>query len=219
MTASREDYLKAIYDAGGIWKKVSTTTVAKALRIASASVTEMAVRLSHEGLVSYEPYKGVQLTEKGLSACINVVRSHELWEVFLVEYLGYSLSQSHAEAEALEHATSPMLAERLDEFLRHPETCPHGGLIPRPGVMPEKREMEKLSECGECDEAVIVRIEEEKELLEYLDKMSIKAGDRIEVISYGEYECPVTIKCGDRLIMLSRKAAERIFVSVCRGGE
>ena len=61
---------------------------------------------------------------------MQLVRIHRLWEVFLVNHLGYSWEDVHEEAEKLEHAASPLLMEKLDRFLGYPEMCPHGRTIP-----------------------------------------------------------------------------------------
>ena len=212
MTTSKEDYLTAIYHAGGLHKRVSTKEVAQRLGIASASVTEMIIRLAKEELLIYEPYKGAQLTQKGLAHCINVVRSHELWEVFLVQYLGYSLSEAHEEADALEHATSPLLTEKLDNLLNHPAACPHGAIIPRPGSIPPERNMILLSALPIGEPAVIGQIEEEKELLDYLENLGIGAGMQVKVQQYGEYEGPLNLTAEKRSVQLSRKAANQIWV-------
>ena len=212
MTASKEDYLKAIYHAGGLQKRVSTKEVAHRLGIASASVTEMIARLAKEDLLTYEPYKGTQLTQKGLEHCISVVRSHELWEVFLVQYLGYSLSEAHEEAEALEHATSPLLTERLDNLLHHPAACPHGAMIPRPGSIPPERDMLPLSALPIGEPAVIGQIEEEKELLDYLEHLGLGTGIQVRVERHGEYDGPLELTVENHAVQLSRKAADQIWV-------
>ena len=212
MTTNKEDYLKAIYYCGGLYKRVTTTEVAKQLGIASASVTEMIARLAKEELLSYKPYKGSQLTQKGIDACINVVRSHELWEVFLVQYLGCSLSEAHKNAEELEHATSPMLADRLDHFLNMPAACPHGAMIPRPGNIPPNRNLIPLSAIPAGDRAVIGQIEESKELLDYLEPLGIVTGIQLTVQQYGAYEGPVDLLVNDKILQLSRKATEQIWV-------
>ena len=212
MTTNKDDYLKAIYHCGGLGKRVSTKAIAQKLGIASASVTEMVARLAKEGLLTYEPYKGSQLTQTGAEACINVVRSHELWEVFLVQYLGYSLSEAHSDAEALEHATSLKLAERLETLLNRPEVCPHGAVIPRPGNIPPERDMLLLSALNAGNGAVIGQTGEEKELLDYLERLGIKTGTHIILERFGEYGGPLEVTIGSQVIQLTRKAADQIWV-------
>ena len=212
MTANKEDYLKAIYHCGGAEGRVSTKAVAQKLGIASASVTEMLARLGREGLLQYEPYKGTQLTPAGLDACVAVVRSHELWEVFLVQCLGYRLSEAHSDAEALEHATSPLLAERLDEFLQRPDFCPHGAAIPRPGALPPARDMAPLSSLPAGASALVAQVEEEAELLDYLEALGLKVGVSVTVERYGAYEGAVELTADGRAVQVSRKAAGRVWV-------
>ena len=50
---------------------------------------------------------------------------------FLVEHLDYSWNEVHDDAEVLEHVTSEHLADHLENYLNHPEHCPHGGSIPK----------------------------------------------------------------------------------------
>lgn len=90
-------------------------------------------KLVKEGLVEHSPYQGVQLTPAGLEKASTLVRKHRLWEVFLVDHLGYSWNEVHDEAEVLEHVTSSQLEQKLDNYLNHPTFCPHGGMIPQQG--------------------------------------------------------------------------------------
>ncbi|MBE6830799.1 MAG: metal-dependent transcriptional regulator [Ruminococcaceae bacterium] len=212
MTTNKEDYLKAIYHSGGLNERATTKAIAEQLGIASASVTEMLARLAREGLILYEPYKGSQLTEKGLRACIGIVRSHELWEVFLVRYLDYSWSEAHEDAEFLEHATTERLAERLDHFLQHPEVCPHGAVIPRLESIPEERKLSPLAFQPVGKTAVIRQVEEEKELLDYLEGLGMKIGSHATVLSFGAYDGPLEILLDGHPVQISRKAAEKIRV-------
>lgn len=131
MTRSKEDYLKVIYELGGQHKKVGNKAIADALKVSAPSVSDMINKLLQDGFVEYTLYYGVILTSRGLEKALKIKRKHHLWEVFLAEKLGYDLDEIHAEAEILEHVTSPKLEAALDEFLKYPKTCPHGRKIIR----------------------------------------------------------------------------------------
>lgn len=131
MTKNQEDYLKAIYELGGQYKKIGTKAIAEALGVSPPSVSDMITKLLQAGYVKYTSYYGVTLTSLGLEQALKVKKRHHLWEVFLAEKLGYGLDEIHAEAEILEHVTSSKLEEALDEFLNYPKTCPHGKTIIR----------------------------------------------------------------------------------------
>jgi len=100
------------------------------LDLSAASTTEMLNKLVHDGTVEYIRYKGAKLTQKGIKVAERLIRSHKIWEVFLVNSLGFSGESVHDQAEILEHASSVEMTERLAEFLGNPTHCPHGEEIP-----------------------------------------------------------------------------------------
>ena len=131
MKQSQEDYLKALYDLGGEKNIVSNKDLARRLKVSPPSVSEMLRKLFTQDLIDYERYKGIRLTPDGVKAAEKIKRSHHLWEVFLIEKLGFKEDEVHDEAEKLEHVTSEKLQKALDEFLGYPEMCPHGTKINR----------------------------------------------------------------------------------------
>ena len=62
-----------------------------------------------------------------------MVRRHRLLETFLVSVVGLASHEVHDEADALEHAVSDRLLDRIDELLGRPTHDPHGDPIPRTG--------------------------------------------------------------------------------------
>lgn len=130
MTPNKEDYIKAIYKLGGNYEIVSNKSITKMLQISAASTTEMLNKLVAEDYVVYVRYKGARLTEKGILFAERLIRTHKIWEVFLVQSLGFSLDEVHAQAEVLEHTSTPELINRLVNFLDDPTHCPHGEIIP-----------------------------------------------------------------------------------------
>src|ERR1041384_3419606 len=90
LTRSVEDYLKAIYRLSAGGAPVSTSDIAELLELSAASVSGMVRRLSEQGLLEHEPYKGVALTSDGRRIALRMLRRHRLIEAYLVELLGYS---------------------------------------------------------------------------------------------------------------------------------
>lgn len=72
----------------------------------------------------------VCLTDRGANVAAGVVRSHRLWESYLVKHLGLRADHVHDTAMRLEHVTDPALQERLYDRVDHAETDPHGKAIP-----------------------------------------------------------------------------------------
>src|SRR6185295_228197 len=102
-TQAQEDYLKALYLLGGNERPVPTRDLAQRLGISSPSVSEMVTRLSAQGLVEHDRYRGQQLTREGRKVALELVRHHRILEMFLVRVLGYGWDEVHEEAESLEH--------------------------------------------------------------------------------------------------------------------
>ena len=73
---------------------------------------------------------GYQLTESGRRLGAELVRSHRLWEQYLVSEGGVSVDRIHGQAERLEHFTNRDLRDRLDQETSVPSTDPHGRPIP-----------------------------------------------------------------------------------------
>lgn len=216
MTANKEDYIKTIYNLGGEKTIVSNKLIAECMGVSPAAVSEMIAKLNQEGLIIYEAYKGSKLSEKGLLYCLPLIKSHRLWEVFLMRYLGYSWAEAHCEAELLEHASTTRLVERLDGFLNYPKTCPHGSPIPRENEVAENPKYLLLSELRVGDQSVILKVTEEPELLNYLQQVGIYIGEEFELISTGEYEGILILKTNDGNKSLSYKAAGKVYVQCPR---
>ncbi len=73
---------------------------------------------------------GYRLTDRGKEKAVELVRSHRLWEQYLVSQAGVPAERIHDEAERLEHFTDRELRERLDEETATPQIDPHGRPIP-----------------------------------------------------------------------------------------
>jgi Mn-dependent DtxR family transcriptional regulator len=90
----------------------------------------MVRRLAEQGLLAYEPYRGVTLTATGRTAALRTIRRHRVLESYLTTVLGYAWDRVHEEAERLEHAASDELVDRMARALGDPAVDPHGAPIP-----------------------------------------------------------------------------------------
>lgn len=128
---TEQDYLKAIYQLEEKTDKmVGITDVANYLKVSAPSATEMIKRLAKKDLVEHKKYYGVLLKPEGYQEARFIIKSHRVWETFLVEQAGYQIDEVHEEAENLEHSSSKRLVERLYTLMHFPKTDPHGSEIP-----------------------------------------------------------------------------------------
>jgi DtxR family Mn-dependent transcriptional regulator len=114
--------------------------------------------------------------------------------LFLVEVMGVDWGAVHDEAEALEHAVSDALVERMDEMLGHPVHDPHGAPIPTAdGVLP-RLNTHALSAC-EPGTYRLLRVEEDSSgFLNWLKQHRLLPGARFKVVGLDGFAETVSIQ-------------------------
>lgn len=214
LTGPVEDYLKAIYELETRHGAASTNEIAAALQIAAPSVSGMIRRLSGQGLITHEPYKGVQLTRDGRRAALKTIRRHRVIESYLTQALGYPWDRVHDEAERLEHAASDELIDRMAAAIGEPETDPHGAPIPtRDGTLGTEPRLLALAELADGGRARIARVgDRDAERLRYLATLGMAIGSDIELISREPYDGPITVKVDGKRRVIGGELARQIFV-------
>jgi DtxR family Mn-dependent transcriptional regulator len=211
-STTTEDYIKRIYTLQIAKGSATTSAIANALSVSDASANDMMKRLSEHGIVKYFPRKGVQLTKKGKSIALKLVRRHRLWEMFLHKFLGYAWDEIHDEAEQLEHVTSDALEERIDKALGYPTVDPHGDPIPTvEGELPNIL-YTTLDKCSINFSGMIIRVSDESpEALQYFKKAGLELNTKFEIIERITFDGSIIIKANNKIIALSQKLAQCIF--------
>jgi len=189
-------------------RPVPLSQLAEALSISPVSVNEMCRKLQEQGLVVYRPYKGASLTPEGERRAYRILRRHRLWEVFLVEKLGFDYDQAHDAACRLEHATPNLLTDRLDAFLGHPTVNPRGEPIPRAdGVLPA-RPLHPLAALSAGQRGHVVRCDVDKAARAFLDERGIRPGASLTVMATAEDS--LLVQVGEAHVSLARALAEAV---------
>jgi DtxR family Mn-dependent transcriptional regulator len=217
-TEALEDYVKAIYGlerrGGG---SVSTSALAERLEVSPGAVTAMLKRLDEQGLVSYEPYRGVELSETGEKVALEVIRHHRLLEAYLTEALGMPWDRVHDEAEVLEHYISEDLEALIAKALGDPSFDPHGDPIPSADLEIADDESIPLARLESGQTAIFVRVSDsDAGMLRYLADRGIAPGDRLEHLGSEPYGGPVMVRIGRQTHPLGSDlvAAMRVTLSV-----
>jgi len=109
---------------------IPLSRLADELSVQSVSANQMIRKLDEEGLVSYLPYKGVELSERGSRRANHILRHRRLWEVFFVKSLEFSPREAEDLACRMEHDTTLEASERLAGLLGGPHVSPSGRVIP-----------------------------------------------------------------------------------------
>ncbi len=214
---AEENYLKEIYklhEKSGAM--VSTSALAETLQINAASVTDFIKKMASKKLISYEKSKGVMLTEHGRLIALNIIRKHRLWEVWLVNNLGFKWDEVHEIAEQLEHVISDELIAQLDKHLGFPKADPHGDLIPDAKGRFVKDSSKPLLDCAKGDKVKFTGVaEHSNSFLQYLTKSNIKLGDELLVEAIEDFDKSFQVKINRKeRKLLSKDVVKNLLVMV-----
>ena len=214
-----QDYAKAIWSlAQRRAEPVSTSAIADRLGVSPASASAMVKRLESLGLVSREPYRGVELTPAGERVALEVVRHHRLLELYLAEALGMSWDRVHAEAEVLEHAISPELSELIAEKLGNPTHDPHGDPIPTADGEIDEMPSRSLADLEEGERGVFTRVSDANPaMLRYLSERGIERGAELKVIGREPFGGPISVRTGRHEHALGDQLARAMRVEAPAG--
>lgn len=122
-TAAVEDYLERISELIQTKGYARVVDIAAELKISQASVTTMVQRLDAEGLVNYEKYRGMILTEAGEKVAARIAHRHELLTNFL-RHLGLEEKVIAKDVEGMEHHVSAETFAALERLNAHLEANP-----------------------------------------------------------------------------------------------
>jgi DtxR family transcriptional regulator, Mn-dependent transcriptional regulator len=213
-TSSEENYLKAVYHLQAGESTVTTNALAEKLNTRPASVTDMMKKLDAKKLLHYTPYYGFHLSEQGKKAALHIIRRHRLWEVFLAQKLGFAWDEVHNLADELEHVSSKELIDRLDVYLGHPNSDPHGDPIPDRNGRVKNDARITLDKLPLHQPATVSRVANQSpEMLELLAHKNISIGTKLEVKKMFPFDNSYEIKLKpNTLVTISEFVAKNLFV-------
>jgi DtxR family transcriptional regulator, Mn-dependent transcriptional regulator len=212
LTRSVEDYLKAIYRLTLNGQPAGTSDIAQLLELSAPSVSGMIKRLSEQGLLEHEPYRGAQLTAEGRRLALRMVRRHRILEAYLVGFLGYGWENVHAEAERLEHAVSDKLIERMANALGNPRVDPHGDPIPAPDGTVAEMVYTALTEIPEGETVEIRRVDTgQPDRLRYIAGFGLTPGATARMVDRQPFHGPITVEVGGKQHVLGDEIARLIL--------
>lgn len=213
LSESQEDYLKQIYLLTEHSDElVSTLELAERMEVKPASITNMLKKLDEMGLIEYQPYQGVRLSESGRLVALEVLRHHRLLELYLSEILGFGWDEVHEEAERLEHVISERLEARIAEKLGHPTHDPHGDPIPSVDlVLPDGPALTPITALKNGTEARISRVTtQDSDALNMLSRLGLTLNAEITVVEVER--SGVRVKVGAERFLLPLDLASKIWI-------
>jgi len=127
LSSNMEDYLETIFLLIKEFTVARSKDISRKLKVSRSSVTGALRALGTRGLVNYEPYGYVTLTQQGTKIATRVLRRHEALRDFFVNVLSVPEAEADRSACRMEHGVSKLIIDRLIEFAEFTEICPRAG--------------------------------------------------------------------------------------------
>jgi DtxR family Mn-dependent transcriptional regulator len=217
ISQTEENYLKALWNIASAKGEATVNELSKQLEIKMPTVNSMMKRLAEKGLVIYESYKPLKLTDKGKKLAAIIIRKHRLTEMYLVEKMGFGWEEVHDIAEQVEHIQSATFFDKMDELLGYPKVDPHGSPIPdKNGKIESEQYVRyiKLSDCKVGETVTFMAVSHSSDdLLKFLTSRELTLGARIKIKSVEAFDDSMTVSyAGRKSEMLSNKVCDKLLV-------
>lgn len=118
LTVSAEDYLERIHELIETKGYARVSDIAALLSLTRPTVSIMVQRLSRDGYLTYEKYRGLTLTALGAEVARRIQTRHVLLTEFL-GMLGLDRAVVSRDVEGIEHHVSQETLERLEVLVEH----------------------------------------------------------------------------------------------------
>jgi DtxR family Mn-dependent transcriptional regulator len=193
-----EMYLRTVYELEEDGVVPLRARIAERLGQSGPTVSQTVARMERDGLLHVAGDRHLELTAKGRSEAVAVMRKHRLAERLLADVIGLDYEQVHIEACRWEHVMSDAVERRIITMLTKPLVCPHGNPIPgleslglpfsasdeHSGLMP----LTHAAAAGGSD-VVVDRISEQLQpdagLMHRLSEADVLPGHRVRVADAG----------------------------------
>lgn len=210
---TEENYLKAMFKLSRETGETTVNDLSKELKIKMPTVNNMMKRLSAKGLVNYQSYKPISLTQEGEITALSIVRKHRLTEMFLVEKMGFGWEEVHEIAEQIEHIHSPKFFSKMDEMLGFPSVDPHGSPIPDSKGKIKLKNYEPLSHFHAKEKVKIIAVTRSNDdFLKYLNSKKLTLESVLEIKYVEEFDQSMTVLLNNKSLVLSPMVTEKLLV-------
>lgn len=210
---SAEMYLVTIAMLGeeGLSGAIPLSRLAEELSVQSVSANQMIRKMDEEGLVSYLPYKGVQLTEEGRQKANHILRHRRLWEVFFVEQLGLSPGEAEDLACRMEHDTTLKVSDRLASYLENPAVSPSGRVIPssKDALLPHQSW--RLSDLRVGQQGEVVAVQVDDVTTSFLQNEGLEPGV-VVIVEAASSSGSMLLRIKNQRVSITKQIAEKIEV-------
>jgi len=123
LSSSLEHYLETIWILESQNGSARSKEIAELLNVKRSSVTAAIKILSERGLVVYESYRPIVLTDRGQEIAYKILHKKQILKDFFQDILKIPEDKATEIACASEHVLDTKAAEQLQRFMRFVQSC------------------------------------------------------------------------------------------------
>lgn len=117
ISKSSEEYLKTMYVLKKQNGKIRVTDIAEKMNCSKPSVNKAVNNLKEEGLLNYESYGSIELTEKGENLAKKILETYDIVYVFLKDVLDLDEETAKNDAEKIKLAITDKTVNKLARYV------------------------------------------------------------------------------------------------------
>ncbi len=180
-----EMYLKTVLEMEEDGVTPLRARIVERLGHSGPTVSQTVARMERDGLLHVLGDRRLELTDKGRSLALEVLRKHRLAERLLIDVIGLDWAEAHDEACRWEHVMSEKVEDRLVALLKSPTADPYGNPIPGAGTVVPGRSVEVAVRASAPVHATVIRIGEpiqaDTEIITDFAQAGIRPGAVVEL--------------------------------------
>ena len=117
ISKSLEEYLKTMYVLKKQNGNIRVTDIAKKMNCTKPSVNKAIYNLKDNGLVNYESYGKIELTQEGENLAKKVLEAYDIVYLFLKEVLNLKAEEAEKEAEKIKSSITDTTINELAKYV------------------------------------------------------------------------------------------------------
>ena len=117
ISKSSEEYLKTMYILKQQNGNVRVTDIAQKMNCTKPSVNKAIYNLKDEGLLNYESYGTIELTDSGENLAKKILEAYDIVYVFLKDVLNLEEDDAKKEAERIKLAITDKTLNKLAKYV------------------------------------------------------------------------------------------------------
>ena len=119
ISKSLEEYLKTMYILKQKNGNIRVTDIAEQMNCSKPSVNKAINNLKENGLINYETYGTIEMTEQGENLAKKILETYDIVFLFLKDVLGMENNKAEKEAENMKLSMSDETINSLARYVHH----------------------------------------------------------------------------------------------------